>query len=82
MRAAARIERVGHELHVVMRTQADAMLRQQHGREFDVEADLQDAGIFQQRLERCQRILLGNLAFDATFTTGAELPVDGGVSQL
>ncbi|MFI5783248.1 SDR family oxidoreductase [Nocardia sp. NPDC051570] len=22
------------------------------------------------------------LAFDATFTTGAELPVDGGVSQL
>ena len=56
VRIAAGIERVRHQLRVVMIAKGDAMLRQHHGVELDVEADLQDACGFQQRLQRLQRI--------------------------
>jgi hypothetical protein len=44
MRVAAGVERIGHQLRVVVIADGDAGLREHHGVEFYVEADLQDAG--------------------------------------
>ena len=43
MGVAAGVERVAHQLGVVVVAQGDAVLREHHGVELDVEADLQDA---------------------------------------
>ena len=56
MRVAAGVERITHELCVVGVAKRDAGLRQHHGAEFDVEFDLEDAGGFQERLQRRERI--------------------------
>ncbi len=53
MRIAAGVERITHELRVVAIAKRDAGLRQHHGTELDVESDLQNAGGFQQRPQRC-----------------------------
>ena len=52
MRIAAGVERIGQELRIVVVADDDAVLREHHGVELDVEADLQDAGRFQQRTQR------------------------------
>ena len=56
MRIAAGVERVTHQLRVVMVADGDTMLRQHHGVELDVEANLQDACRFQQRPQRLERV--------------------------
>ena len=53
---AAGVERVRHQLSIVVIAQGDAVLRQHHRVELDVEADLQNAGGFQQRFQRRKRI--------------------------
>ena len=50
------IERVGDKLDVVLILHDDAMLREQHGTELDVEPDLQVAAGFKDRLQNLQRI--------------------------
>ena len=47
MAVAAGIERVGHQLRVVIIAHGDAGLREHDRVELDVEADLLDAGRFQ-----------------------------------
>ncbi len=56
MRAAAGVEHVGDQLRIVGVAQRDAVLRQHDGGEFDVVADLEDAGRFQHRPQRLDRI--------------------------
>ncbi len=56
MRVAAGVERVTHQLGVVVVAQGDAVLREHHRVELDVEADLEDAGRFQQRAQRVERV--------------------------
>jgi len=56
MRIAAGVQRIGHQLRVIVIAEGDAMLREYHGVEFDVEADLQNAGRFQQRPQRFEGV--------------------------
>ncbi len=55
VRVAAGVERVGHQLRVIVVAKRDAVLGEYDGVEFDVEADLQNARRFQQRPQRLDR---------------------------
>ena len=56
VRVAAGIERVRHQLYVVVIAHGDAGLRQHHGIELDVESDLEDPCRFQERPQRAERV--------------------------
>jgi hypothetical protein len=56
MRVAAGVERIGHQLRVVVIADGDAGLRKHHGVELDIEADLQDPRRFQQRAQGVERV--------------------------
>ena len=59
--AAAGVEHVGHQHGVVAGRDVDAAQREHLRVELHVLADLEHAAVFQQRLERRERIALGNL---------------------
>ena len=56
VRIAAGVERIRHQLRVVLIVDDDAMLCEQHRVELDVEPDLEDPGRFQYRAQRGERI--------------------------
>ncbi len=61
MRVATGIERVTHQLRVVIVADGDAGLREYHRVELDVEANLENACRFQQRPQRLQCVALPDL---------------------
>ena len=56
VRVAAGIERVGHQLRIVMVANGEAVLGKDDRAEFEIEADLQDPCRFQQRPQRLDRL--------------------------
>ncbi len=61
MLGAAGVERVGHEAGIVDACERDAVARQRHHVELGVLHDLENAHIFQDRLQQVQGLAHGNL---------------------
>ncbi len=73
----AGVEHVGHQHGVLVRAHLDAAHRENLPFEFQVLADLEHARIFEQRLERCERVRLGNLAGRKSFAEQPAVAIAG-----
>ena len=56
VRVAAGVQRIRHQLRVVVIADGDAGLREHHGVELDIEADLENPCRFQQRAQGVERV--------------------------